>query len=69
MLLAVLEKKSGFFKLATKDVFLNITGGISVDDPAIDLSSGCRHMYLAMKILPLTKVLFCRRNRSCRRKK
>ncbi|WP_047417086.1 DNA repair protein RadA [Cellulophaga sp. Hel_I_12] len=37
MLLAVLEKRAGF-KLATKDVFLNITGGISVDDPAIDLA-------------------------------
>ncbi len=37
MLLAVLEKRVGF-KLAAKDVFLNITGGISVDDPAIDLA-------------------------------
>lgn len=36
MLLAVLEKRAGF-KLGAKDVFLNITGGISVDDPAIDL--------------------------------
>lgn len=36
MLLAVLEKRCGF-KLAQKDVFLNITGGIKVDDPAIDL--------------------------------
>lgn len=37
MLLAVLEKRAGF-KLAAKDVFLNITGGISVDDPALDLA-------------------------------
>ncbi len=37
MLLAVLEKRSGF-RLGTKDVFLNITGGIRVDDPAIDLA-------------------------------
>ncbi|MBT8188610.1 MAG: DNA repair protein RadA [Croceitalea sp.] len=37
MLLAVLEKRAGF-KLAAKDVFLNITGGISIDDPAIDLA-------------------------------
>ncbi len=37
MLLAVLEKRSGF-RLGTKDVFLNVTGGISVDDPAIDLA-------------------------------
>ena len=37
MLLAVLEKRVGF-KLAQKDVFLNIAGGIRVTDPAIDLS-------------------------------
>ncbi|MFW6020143.1 MAG: DNA repair protein RadA [Bacteroidales bacterium] len=37
MLLAVLEKRSGF-RLATKDVFLNIAGGIRVDDPALDLA-------------------------------
>ena len=37
MLLAVLEKRSGF-RLSTKDVFLNIAGGIRVDDPAIDLA-------------------------------
>ena len=37
MLLAVLEKRFGF-KLSLKDVFLNITGGIKIDDPSIDLS-------------------------------
>jgi len=37
MLLAVLEKRAGF-RLATKDVFLNIAGGIRVEDPAIDLA-------------------------------
>jgi len=37
MLLAVLEKKAGF-NLGTKDVFLNITGGIKIEDPAIDLA-------------------------------
>ena len=37
MLLAVLEKRAGF-RLGMKDVFLNVTGGISVDDPAIDLA-------------------------------
>lgn len=37
MILAVLEKRAGF-KLGAKDVFLNIAGGISVDDPAIDLA-------------------------------
>jgi len=37
MILAVLEKRAGF-KLGAKDVFLNVTGGITVDDPAIDLA-------------------------------
>lgn len=37
MLLAVLEKRVGF-KLGQKDVFLNIAGGIRVNDPAIDLA-------------------------------
>ena len=40
MLLAVLEKRSGF-RLSMKDVFLNIAGGIKVDDPAIDLAVVC----------------------------
>jgi DNA repair protein RadA/Sms len=37
MLLAVLEKRSGF-KMGTQDVFLNMAGGIKVEDPAIDLA-------------------------------
>ncbi len=37
MLLAVLEKRCGF-RLSAKDVFLNIAGGVKVEDPAIDLS-------------------------------
>jgi len=37
MLLAVLEKRAGF-RLGIKDVFLNIAGGLKVNDPAIDLS-------------------------------
>jgi len=37
MILAILEKRVGF-RLAQKDVFLNVTGGISVDDTAIDLA-------------------------------
>lgn len=40
MLLAVLEKRAGFC-LGVKDVFLNVTGGIRVDDPAIDLAVIC----------------------------
>jgi DNA repair protein RadA/Sms len=37
MLLAVLEKRCGF-RLAAKDVFLNLAGGIKVEDPALDLA-------------------------------
>ncbi|MDR0581900.1 MAG: DNA repair protein RadA [Prevotellaceae bacterium] len=37
MLLAVLEKRAGF-KLAVKDVFLNMAGGLKVVDPAVDLA-------------------------------
>lgn len=37
MLLAVLEKRCGF-RLSSKDVFLNITGGIRIDDPATDMA-------------------------------
>lgn len=37
MLLAVLEKRCGF-RLGQKDVFLNLTGGLRVDDPALDLA-------------------------------
>ena len=37
MLLAVLEKKVGF-KIGIKDIFINITGGIKIDDPALDLA-------------------------------
>lgn len=40
MLLAVLEKRCGF-KLAVKDVFINIAGGIKVEDPGIDLALVC----------------------------
>jgi len=40
MLLAVLEKRCGFM-LGAKDVFLNITGGIKIDDTAIDLAVVC----------------------------
>jgi DNA repair protein RadA/Sms len=40
MLLAVLEKRCGF-RLGAKDVFLNLAGGIKVEDPAIDLAVVC----------------------------
>lgn len=38
MLIAVLEKRGGY-KLGAQDVFLNVTGGIRVDDPALDLAT------------------------------
>ncbi len=40
MLLAVLEKRCGF-KLGVQDVFVNITGGMKVEDPAVDLGLVC----------------------------
>lgn len=40
MLLAVLEKRAGF-KLIAKDVFLNIAGGLKINDPATDLAIIC----------------------------
>ncbi len=40
MLLAVLEKRAGF-RLGAMDVFLNIAGGLKVEDPAIDLAVVC----------------------------
>ena len=40
LLLAVLEKRGGFH-FGMKDVFLNITGGIKVEDPSIDLAVLC----------------------------
>lgn len=49
MLLAVLEKRAGF-QLGAKDVFLNITGGIRVDDPAIDLAVICAILSSSMDV-------------------
>ena len=55
MLLAVLEKRAGF-SLNTKDVFINITGGMSVEDPALDLAviaailSSYNDIYISEKI-------------------
>jgi len=40
MLLAILEKKCGF-KLGDKDVFINLAGGVKMEDPALDLSLVC----------------------------
>lgn len=40
LLLAVLEKRGGF-QFGTKDVFVNIAGGIKIEDPSIDLAVIC----------------------------
>lgn len=50
MLLAVLEKRAGF-KLAQKDVFLNIAGGIKVNDTAIDLAVLCSILSSSLDIV------------------
>ncbi len=58
MLLAVLEKRCGF-KLGSKDVFLNMAGGIRVEDPASDLAVVCS-VLSSSEDLPLPpKSCFC----------
>ena len=70
MVLAVLEKRAGF-KLGAKDVFLNITGGISIDDPAIDLAVVASILSSNKDIAISPDVCFCsrdwlgRRNKAC----
>ena len=57
MLLAVLEKRCGF-KLSTQDVFLNMAGGISVEDPAIDLAI-CTSIVSSFEEIPISdKICF-----------
>jgi DNA repair protein RadA/Sms len=51
MLLAVLEKRCGF-RLSTQDVFLNMAGGITVEDPAIDLAV-CTSLVSSFEELPI----------------
>ena len=51
MLLAVLEKRGGF-RLGTQDVFLNIAGGLRVEDPAIDLAV-CVSIVSSMNEIPV----------------
>jgi DNA repair protein RadA/Sms len=55
MILAVLEKRAGFL-LGAKDVFLNITGGISLDDPAVDLAVVAA-ILSSNEDVPLTKTI------------
>jgi len=57
MLLAVLEKRCGF-RMGTQDVFLNMAGGIKVEDPAIDLAI-CISLISSMEEIPLSdKICF-----------
>jgi DNA repair protein RadA/Sms len=57
MLLAVLEKRCGF-RMGTQDVFLNIAGGIRVEDPAIDLAV-CMSIISSMEEIPISdKICF-----------
>ena len=58
MLLAVLEKRCGFRLAAAKDVFLNITGGIKIDDTAIDLAVICSILSSDMNVALNTRICF-----------
>jgi DNA repair protein RadA/Sms len=53
MLLAVLEKRCGF-KMGTQDVFLNMAGGIKVEDPAIDLAV-CVSLISSLEEIPISE--------------
>jgi DNA repair protein RadA/Sms len=57
MLLAVLEKRCGF-RMGAQDVFLNMAGGITVEDPAIDLAI-CISIISSMEEVPISdKICF-----------
>lgn len=53
MLLAVLERRSGF-KMGTQDVFLNLAGGLKVDDTSIDLAI-CTSIVSSMEDIPISQ--------------
>ena len=55
MLLAVLEKRCGF-RMGTQDVFVNMAGGIKVEDPAIDLAV-CISIISSMEEIPVSDKL------------
>jgi DNA repair protein RadA/Sms len=42
----------------TKDVFVNIAGGVKVEDPSIDLAVICALYYQVTKILPLSHNIY-----------
>ncbi len=52
MLLAVLEKRGGF-RLGTQDVFLNVAGGLKLDDPAADLAI-CVSILSSLEEIPIS---------------
>ncbi len=57
MLLAVLEKRGGF-RLGTQDVFLNMAGGIKIEEPALDLAV-CASIVSSLHDIPISeKVCF-----------
>ena len=58
MLLAILEKKLGF-KIGIKDVFINITGGIKIEDPALDLAVVSSILSSNTNLSIDSKVCFC----------
>ena len=58
MLLAILEKKLGF-KIGIKDVFINITGGIKIEDPALDLAVVSSVLSSNTNLSIDSKVCFC----------
>jgi len=58
MLLAVLEKRAGF-KLSQKDVFLNIAGGLRVNDPGMDLSVICAVLSSSLDITIDSNTCLC----------
>ena len=61
LLLAVLEKRGGFH-FGVKDVFLNIAGGLKVEDPSIDLAVLCALLSSFEDVPIATRYLFCRRS-------
>ena len=56
ILLAILEKRMGF-RVSTQDVFLNVPGGLTVEDPAADLACALA-VASALKDRPLRKAAF-----------
>ena len=58
MLLAVLEKKLGF-KIGIKDIFINITGGIKIEDPALDLAVVSSILSSNTNLSIDSKICFC----------